>query len=100
MKPVTLHRAARAELDDAVGWYNDKQPGVGHELLDEVLAALDKIERSPGIGAKYRSTDRRFYRLKRFPYLIYYQEFSDHIWIAAIAHQRRRPGYWRKRKPD
>ena len=100
MKPVILHRAARADLDDAVAWYNDKESGVGHELLDDVLAALDKIERDPGIGARYRNTDRRFYRLKRFPYLIYYREFDDRIWIAAIAHERRRPGYWRNRKPD
>lgn len=100
MKPAIVHSEARAELDDAVEWYNDRQAGVGQELLDEVLQAIDKLERNPGIGARYRSTDRRFFRLKRFPYVLYYQEFDDHVWIAAIAHARRRPWYWNRRKPE
>jgi hypothetical protein len=27
-------------------------------------------------------------------------ELADQIWIAAVAHQRRRPGYWRSRTPE
>jgi hypothetical protein len=53
VKPVNIHRLARAELDKAVAWYNKKQPGIGLELLDDVLSALEKIERDPGIGANY-----------------------------------------------
>jgi hypothetical protein len=34
----------------------------------------------------------------RFPYSIVYKEAADKIMIVAIAHQRRRPGYWRRRK--
>lgn len=100
MKQAKLHTLANAELEEAVEWYNDRQPGLGHELLDEVLQAIDRIELDPGIGARYRSGTWRFYRLHRFPYLVYYKEFADYIWIAAVAHQRRRPAYWRRRKPE
>jgi toxin ParE1/3/4 len=99
MKPVIFDREAKAELDDAIGWYNDKQEELGLDLQDEVEKAVARIKRDPGIGARYRNTDFRFYRVKRFPYLLYYLELENAIWIAAVAHERRRPGYWRKRSP-
>ena len=99
MKFLVLHRETREELDEAIGWYNDTQDGLGLDLHDEVEAALSKIERDPGIGARYRNTPYRFYRVKRFPYVIYYLELDAVIWISDIAHERRRPGYWRKRSP-
>ncbi|HEX5105980.1 MAG TPA: type II toxin-antitoxin system RelE/ParE family toxin [Pirellulaceae bacterium] len=99
MKPATLDADAEAELDDAIAWYNRRDPGIGLELEDEVRAAISRIEQNPGIGARYRNTDYRFYRVKRFPYLIYYMEVPDKVWVTAIAHGSRRPNYWRKRKP-
>ncbi|MBI3461482.1 MAG: type II toxin-antitoxin system RelE/ParE family toxin [Planctomycetes bacterium] len=35
--------------------------------------------------------------LPRFPYRIIYEVRSDEIVILAIAHNRRRPGYWSRR---
>jgi hypothetical protein len=32
-------------------------------------------------------------------YTIYYVELDQTIWIAAVAHQKRRPGYWSDRSP-
>jgi hypothetical protein len=37
--------------------------------------------------------------LKRFPYTVYYLELDHSIWIAAVAHQQRRPGYWSQCRP-
>ena len=99
MKFAILHEEAQEELHDAVAWYETRQSGVGHRLLDEVLQALGRLESNPRVGARY-SKSERFYRLKHFPYIIYFQEFADHLWIAAIAHERRRPRYWKKRKPE
>jgi hypothetical protein len=42
----------------------------------------------------------RKHRLRRFPYTIHYAVLHDAIWIAAVAHQRRRPGYWAVRRPE
>ena len=42
---------------------------------------------------------RRF-RLSRFPYIVFYLELDDTIWVAAVAHTSRRPGYWRDRQPS
>jgi len=35
--------------------------------------------------------------LKRFPYFIVFFEWQDEVYIVAIAHAKRRPGYWRGR---
>ena len=99
MKRIVYHPEARAELLAAADWYENQQPGVGLNLHDDVNAALAKISRDPGIGARYRNGPHLFYRLKRFPYVIYYRELANVVWIAAIAHGRRRENYWRKRKP-
>jgi toxin ParE1/3/4 len=99
MKAVILDEEAQKELNEAIDWYNDRQQRLGHELQNEVEEAVDRIRLDPGVGARYRSTAYRFYRVKRFPYILYYLDLADAIWVAAIAHERRRPGYWRKRVP-
>jgi hypothetical protein len=35
--------------------------------------------------------------VQRFPYHVVYLELPTHIRILAIAHDRRKPGYWNDR---
>jgi toxin ParE1/3/4 len=99
VKPVIVHKDAQAEYDEAVQWYEGQTPGCGADVVAEVNAGLRAIGEDPGIGAQYRNTTFRFYRIKRFPYLIYFVELPNIVWVLAIAHGRRRPNYWRHRKP-
>ena len=39
-------------------------------------------------------------RLSIFPFDIVFEEFDDHIVIYAVAHTKRKPGYWRERLND
>ena len=39
---------------------------------------------------------RRF-AVKRFPYHVFYLEAPLEIRILAVAHDRRKPGYWKNR---
>lgn len=50
----------------------------------------------PELGAPWRGTNRRM-PLRRFPYSIVYLLLPEEIRVIAIAHQRRKPGYWRGR---
>jgi toxin ParE1/3/4 len=102
VKPSVRHAEAEAELLEAMEWYDEKHPelGLGLELLEEIESAVKRIEGDPGVDARYRNTKMRFFKPARFPYVIYYQELPDYVWIAAISHKRRRPGYWRRRKPE
>jgi hypothetical protein len=36
-------------------------------------------------------------RTRRFPFRVVYELQPDRIWIVAVAHLSRRPGYWTRR---
>jgi toxin ParE1/3/4 len=100
VKPVIFHPDAEGEVRAAIAFYEEKREGLGEEFSDAVQQAIDQIARIPHAFSPYGDAGLRRYNLRRFPYSIYYLELADVIWIAAIAHQRRRPGYWEKRTPD
>ena len=61
--------------------------------------ALARIQQNPGMyGVESRAI--RVCPLHRFPYAVYYEELSDRLWVAAVGHQSRRPGYWSRRRPS
>ncbi len=100
MKTLVIHREAIAELDAAMSWYEAQHKGLGLELHAEVRNVMDEIKHAPDVGTRYKNTYFRFRRTNRFPYLVYYLEHNETVWIAAIAHGRRRPDYWRRRRPE
>jgi hypothetical protein len=71
MKPVVIHRLARAELDEAMAYYEHQQRGLGLDLQAEIEQAVSLIQANPGLGSPYKATDFRHWVLKRFPYVIY-----------------------------
>ncbi len=96
---LRIHRLAVDEIDHEVDYYESIYPGLGVELEDEVDAALDMILRVPEVGAPWRhSTDRRVFVLSRFPFTLPYQITANDIVVLALAHTRKRPGYWSRRR--
>ena len=100
MKPLVFHKAATSELEDAAAYYESKVVGLGGDFRAEVERACALIVEFPGAGGRFRMTNFRHLVLRRFPYAIYYQEREGFIWVAAVAHGKRRPGYWRKRQSE
>jgi hypothetical protein len=96
---LRIHRLAVEEIDHEVDYYESIYVGLGAELEDEIDAALDMILRVPQVGApwKHRS-DRRVFVLSRFPFTLPYQIAGDEIVVLALAHMRKRPGYWSRRR--
>ncbi len=98
MKPVIIHGQARMELDEAMAFYDQQKSGLGPALQGAVERAVEAIQQNPKLGAPYKNTEFRYYVVRRFPYVIFYVELMDAIWIVAVAHGKRRPGYWRRRR--
>jgi plasmid stabilization system protein ParE len=90
-------KAAREEFAAATSWYETQRPGLGGQFFDAVVRTIDLIEAQPEIGIP--SADQRTRRMlvHRFPYQVVYRLLRDKIVIVAIAHLKRRPGYWRRR---
>jgi toxin ParE1/3/4 len=97
VKPIIVHDEAIEELDAAISYYENQKVGLGLDFLSEVEQALGKIQQNPNLGAVYRVAELRRYVIQRFPFLIFYAELEEFIWIVAIAHGKRRPDYWRQR---
>ena len=87
-----------AELHDTAAFYTLKaNAGLGLAFLAEFERTANFVLANPLLGAVFHGTRRR-YILRRFPYSIIYQVAADELRILAIAHHRRRPGYWAHRK--
>lgn len=96
MKPVEFHPSARAELDAAVEYYEVRLEGLGLRFLAAVQEASERIESSPEAGSPLPGELRK--RLVQgFPFSVIYGVSEHRISILAVAHQHRRPGYWRRR---
>ncbi len=100
MKAVVFHPQARQELLEAVIYYDEQSLGLGRDLNNRVKLATASIARHPTQFAFLRAPPFRAVRLKRFPYLVIYLDLPDYIWMAAAAHEHRRPDYWKQRKPE
>jgi plasmid stabilization system protein ParE len=99
-KPVRLDPAAEDELADAEAWYEERA-GLGGDLVAAVREAGDRIAERPhsfpfAHGVPSRLEIRRC-PVRRFPYGLCFLELPDEIRVLAVAHNRRRPFYWRKR---
>lgn len=88
---------AREELNEAASFYEARVPGLGAAFLDDVDRSIEMICESPRIGAAAGLTFRKLL-VRRFPYSIIYALRDEELIIVAIAHQRKRPGYWRRRQ--
>jgi toxin ParE1/3/4 len=100
VKPVVFHPEAEAEFVAAVAYYEGQRAGLGLDLQAEVENAVARIPHNPQLCPLHKNTQFRKWVLRRFPYTIFYLELDSIIWIAAVAHQKRKPGYWQTRTPD
>jgi toxin ParE1/3/4 len=99
-KPWVLHDAARAEVAEATTWY-EAEAEIGADFLDAVDAALAELERDPTVSSPMPDGPAGVRRvlLDPFPYAIVFVERPTEFLVVAIAHQHRRPGYWKRRLP-
>ena len=98
---VDWHPEAEDELWAAASALGVDSRGLSDALLDMVDTQIAQIRRFPYISARVRlprlSADVRQCVLRRYNYLLIYRVRDQGIQIIALAHMRRRPGYWRGR---
>jgi plasmid stabilization system protein ParE len=86
-----------AETAEAARWYEAHRPGLGVDFLEALDDVVTRIAEMPRMGSPVPGVgDKAIRRLavRRFPYHVIYLEVPDRLQILAIAHDRRRPGYW------
>lgn len=94
--PISLHPLAQRELNESTDYYSDISPSLANRFLDDFDDAAKFIGDNPrAAGLIDRDVRRKLFR--KFPFTIFYSLRPDSIRILAIAHQSRRPFYWRGR---
>lgn len=94
---VSVHPSAAGELRETAKFYSERaDQSLGLAFIAEFERALNLLSHAPELGAIWRGTARR-YPLRRFPYNLVYQIKPEELRVIALAHQRRRPSYWKNR---
>jgi toxin ParE1/3/4 len=88
---------AEVEFAEAAQFYERAERGLGAAFSLEVERAVERICAFPESGAKFSASSRGKITAN-FPYWVIYRADGVEVTIIAIAHQRRKPGYWRRRK--
>ncbi len=96
MKPARFLQEARIEFLADVAYYEQKERGLGERFRASVEEAVQLISNIPAAGARWKHHTLRVFP-KTFPYSIVYRVEQGQIIIFAVAHFRRKPGYWRER---
>lgn len=95
-KPLEFHPEAEREYLAALAWYLERSPAAAIGFESAFDRAISKIREAPDRWPAYLAGCRR-YTVHQFPFIVVYSIFPSHTLVLAIAHGRRRPGYWRDR---
>jgi len=79
-----------------VEWYRERSPQAAEAFVNELCRAIEQISDHPKLYFVSEFGTRRIL-LRKFPYLVVFRETANGIEVIAVAHGRRRPGYWRHR---
>jgi toxin ParE1/3/4 len=95
-KPYRLHPLAWLEIEGGDNWYRQRSPQASADFVIEVFYAIESIREAPRRWPKHLHGTRRFV-FDRFPFSIVYLDTAEFINIVAVAHSKRKPGYWKQR---
>jgi plasmid stabilization system protein ParE len=98
VKNLSFHPEAELELEYSAKYYESKSKGLGFRFLFEIEKNLNQIVDHPDSGSPlvYKQIRRRL--LRYFPFAVVYKNDPERIYILAVMHLSRKPGYWKGRK--
>lgn len=92
---LELHEGAKAEVGEAARWYESERRGLGLEFMAALDHAFEDLLFMPEMWPLWREgLPWRRARVKRFPYVVFYRVMDGTVRVVAVAHTRRKPGYW------
>ena len=94
----SLHPEAESDLREAAEYYRERAGiTIAQAFFSDFEHSITLLLEHPLLGALWLPGKRRLV-MRHFPYSIIYTIAAQEIQVLAVAHQSRRPGYWRKRK--
>ncbi len=96
MLPVDYLPGARRDFDESFDWYAERSTQAAVRFANAIDAALTSVATDPERFAAVDDVHREC-PVRRFPFRIVYRLVENRVLVVAIAHAKRRPGYWRER---
>jgi hypothetical protein len=93
---VDLHPEAVEEGRHARLWYRARSHATEERFRVALRRAIETIREAPERWPADDDGLRRC-RVGGFPYSLIYWTDGQHSFVLAIAHSKRRPGYWKER---
>ena len=95
-RKLIVHAEARLEILEALTWYAERSPVAASAFVQELADMVSLAQRSPQSWPR-TSGNTRYIVFARFPFDLVFRLKGETLEIVAVAHQRRRPSYWRNR---
>jgi toxin ParE1/3/4 len=96
VRSVEFHPDAQDEFISAAQFYEAQAEGLGLDFITTVQQAYDRLLEFPASGTQF-GRRLRCLLVPKFPYGLLYRVEPERIYIVAVMHLHRRPGYWRSR---
>jgi len=99
VRHIRLEPEAREEFLATVDWYRERSAAVARRFVERALAEIRSNPESWPLAPHVAEIlQARRILLRKFPYALVFLLLRSEIRVLALAHGRRRPGYWRSRR--
>ncbi len=96
MPKIIFHPDVVHEIKASYEWYQNQAEGLGDDFIAELESAYEAITELPGTWPKFSKNYRRFL-LSKFPFSVIYRANNNSIFVVAVMHNSKKPGYWKNR---
>ena len=96
MLNIIFHPDIENEVKASYEWYQNQATGLGEDFLTELETAYQAIVELPNTWPKFQKGFRRFL-LSKFPFSVIYRFNRETVYVVAVMHNSRKPGYWSER---
>ncbi len=98
---VLVAEAAEKDIADGFAWLHERNQLAADAFRSRVFDAIEFIAATP-LAHGADADGNRHHVVRQFPYSVFYEVEADTVVILAVAHHRRRPGYWKaaSRRPS
>jgi len=96
MTDIRMMSAAEEEYTEALCWYAERSQLAAEGLDAEFERVLKTIAADPG---RFPLCDarHRYCSMQHYPFQVIYRWNAEEILIVAVAHAKRKPGFWSDR---
>ena len=93
----SFHPEAELEFNQAIDYYEECQPNLGLDFVDEVYNTIQRVVAFPNAWQPLDKNIRRCLT-NRFPFGVIYLKKEDEIIFLAVMQLNKKPDYWLNRR--